>query len=247
MATGTNTKIRPLAACPTCGRTQPPEIGLWCRLCGTPLLAPGHIYRRTPSGGWERLAEFDPRSFLGPLPPRRRKLPIRRWALLVLLAFVPGGLLWGWSWTLQQEVAQQQAQAEAYREQSVGLIQAHMEATAERVAGGKLILRGRTNLPDGTILGARVRRGNTVLAHDYPIVVSGGLFHSTALANRGRAFGPGEYEMDLLARFAPTAQPPRVFDLVGPGGKKLTGPLVESAEESPRVKRVALRGAIRVE
>lgn len=246
MPVGVDTEAREFATCRSCGQTHLPENGLRCRSCGNPLLTPVHVYRRNRSGEWERIRELDFTRHLPLPPPRPRKRRMHRWALLILLPALPGGMLWGWSWKLQREVAQQQPEADAYRSRGVGVIPVRMEATAELVAGGKLVIRGHTNLPDGTLLQARVRRNTTVLAQDYPIVVSGGQFHSAELANRGRSFRPGEYQIHLLARFAPTAQPHPVFDIVGPGGKKLTGPLVESSGENPSAKLIAFQGAIRL-
>ncbi|MFQ5776553.1 MAG: hypothetical protein ACE5IP_00935 [Terriglobia bacterium] len=247
MGISVETKTPAVPSCPRCRRTQSADLGLLCRSCGTALELPVIGYRRNRAGAWEEITGLD---FTGALPlptppqPRRGWSPIYRWALLAVLSTLPGGVLWGWSWELQQEVARQEAEAEAYRAQGVGVIRPHLEATAQRVAEGRLVVHGRTNLPDGTVLEARVRRGETLLARDYPIVVSAGEYRSAELANRGRAFRRGEYTVELVAQFGPTAQPATVHNIVGPGGKKLAGPLVESTEEDPASKQVTFQGRI---
>jgi len=246
MGISVKANVREVAPSHTRGQTPLPDSGLRSRSRGIPRPAPTYVYRRNRLGEWEPLAGLDFSSALPRSLPRRRTYSLRRAAVLILLGFLPGGVLWGWSWKLQREVAQQQVEMNAYSEQGVGVIAVQMEVTAQRVSGGKLVLHGRTNLPDGTVLRARVGRNVTVLAHDYPIVVRQSLFQSAPLANRGRSFRPGDYEIELLALFAPTAQSQAVLNWVGPGGKKLTGPLVESSEENETVKVVAFRGGIRL-
>ncbi len=246
MGISVKAKVREITPSHTRGQTPLPDSGLRSRSRGIPRPAPTYVYRRNRLGEWEPLAGLDFSSALPRSLPRRRTYALRRAAVLILLGFLTGGALWGWSWKLQRGVVQQQVEMKAYSEQGVGVISVQMEVTAQRVSGGKLVLHGRTNLPDGTVLRARVGRNVTVLAHDYPIVVRQGLFQSAPLANRGISFRPGDYEIELLALFAPTAQSQAVLNWVGPGGKKLTGPLVESSEENETVKVVAFRGGIRL-
>lgn len=247
MGISVDTKTPAVPTCPRCRHPQSADLGLLCRSCGTALELPVIGYRRNRAGDWEEITGLDLTPAL-PLPappqPRRGWSPIYRWALLAVLSTLPGGLLWAWSWNLQQQVAEQEIQAEEYRAQGVGVIRPHLDATAQRVAEGRLVVHGHTNLPDGTVLEARVRRGETLLARDYPIVVRAGEYRSAALANRGRPFRRGEYTVELVAQFRPTAQPAAVYNIVGPGGKKLTGSLVESIEEDPPSKQVTFQGII---
>lgn len=239
-------KVNGFATCRTCGQTRLPQDGPRCRSCDTLLPTAVYVQRLNRWGEWEQVSDLDFTSHLPRPRRRRRKYSLRRAALLVLLGCLPGGMIWGWSWKLQRNVAQQQVETDAYQAQGVGVIPVRLELTFQRVAGGKLLFRGQTNLPDGTVLQARIARNTTVLAQDYPIVVRDGLFESAPLASRGRSFRPGDYEIELLARFGATAQSESVFQVVGPGGKKLTGPLVEPSQEEETVKTVAFRGGIRL-
>lgn len=243
MGTSVTTKVRESATC-RCGRIQSPTEGPLCRSCGTPLQIPFYVYRRNAGGEWEPVAELDFKGYAAAISRTARR-PLRL-GLILLVSLVFAVVLWGWWWKWELEAAQRQAEAEAYAEQGTGIVRVELEVTPEFATGGKLVISGRTNLPEGTLLEARVRRQQTVLAQDYPIAVSNGTFRSRELANRGRAFRPGEYELDVLARFTPSAQPESVFARVGPGGKKLTGSMVESTGENPDTKQVAFRVGIRL-
>ncbi len=164
MGISVKANVREVAPSHTRGQTPLPDSGLRSRSRGIPRPAPTYVYRRHRLGDWEPLAGLDFSSALPRSLPRRRTYSLRRAAVLILLGFLPGGALWGWSWKLQRGVVQQQVEMNAYSEQGVGVISAQMEVTAQRVSGGKLVLHGRTNLPDGTVLRARVGRNVTVAA-----------------------------------------------------------------------------------
>lgn len=228
-------RVSEMATCPACGHHQNPQNGLRCILCGNELATPMRVYRRTWKGDWEPVDDLDLTRALPAPPPVRYGPIVRRWALLVLLAAVPGGLLWGWSWKLQRQVAQEHVATLAYFDLGLGQFEPKLVASARPLTYGKIRIEGRTNLPDGTVLEAQVLRGGTVLARTYPVAVKDGQFTTGELSNRGRAFRTGDYDIKVLARFAPTAQSAEVFRVVGPKGKKLTGPLVVKTSEGPQV------------
>jgi len=231
------------ATCRTCGLIQLPENTLRCRKCGDPLF-PLTAYRKNEKGEWEQIEDLDLSSHIPKRIPLRQRIPWYRWSLLLAVSLLPGGLIWGWSLKLQQDVAREQADTAAYRAAGIGLYTLALTATIERNRAGKLIVNGTTNLPDGTVLEARILRGATVLAQDFPILVQGKNFHSAELANRGRPFAPGEYGLELLVRFEPTSQPQSVFDIVGPGGVKLRGLHVREEDSPGKGKTVFFQGTV---
>lgn len=230
--------------CQSCGRRQLADNDPRCRICGSALVLPVIGYRRNRAGEWERIRELN---LTIPLPhsePRPRLRRLHRFALLVLLSSLPGGMLWGWSWKLQREVTQHESAAATRQAEGRGIILARLEATVDRVGKGRLVILGSTNLPDGTVLEARFLRGETVLARDYPIVVQDRAFRSSEMANRGKPFHRGEYDVQIVAPFGSTQQSDAVFAVVGPRGRKLIGPLIESNRETPPAKQIAFRGTV---
>jgi hypothetical protein len=231
-------KVSELATCQHCGTAQLPENGLRCRMCSATLLTPLRVYRRNWKGEWIPVQNLDLTLVL-PAPPRRRRRPLnKRWIALVLLIVLPTGILSGWSWNAKRVSAQAQAAWQARRKRGPGNLEVKIDATARWVKNGGVVISGDTNLPDDTILEAGIVYGDTDLARSFPIVVRGGSFESPVLANHGGAFEPGEYGIELLARFAPGEQNQEIFDSVGPKGSELSGPLVVASAENPTVRQV---------
>lgn len=237
-------KVSECATCQHCGTVQLPENGLLCRICHAPLITPLRVYRRNWKGEWLPVQDLDLTLVL-PAPPRRRRRPLnKRWIALALMVVLPGVILSGWSWNAKRVSAQKQAALQARRKRGPGNLEVKIDAAARWVKDGGVVIGGDTNLPDDTVLEAGIRYGDTELARSFPIVVRGGSFESPLLTNHGVAFQPGEYEIELLARFAPGEQNQEIFDSVGPKGSELSGPFVVASAENPAVRQVRFRKGI---
>lgn len=231
-------KVSELATCQHCGTVQLPENGLRCRICSAPLITPLRVYQRNWKGEWLPVQDLDLTQVL-PAPPRRRRRPLnKRWIALVLLVVLPTVILSVWSWKAKRVRAQEQAASLARRKRGPGNLEVKIDATAQWAKDAGVVISGETNLPDNTVLEAGILYGTTELARSFPIMVRGGSFESPVLTNHGAAFQPGEYQIELLARFAPGEQNQEIFDSVGPKGSELSGPFVVASAENPTVRQV---------
>lgn len=93
--------------------------------------------------------------------------------------------------------------------------------------GDRPIVRGQTNLPDGTELSISIERSNGVPWVSADAEVQKGKFSAGPLDHNGVALGAGTYKMSVIMGAA-TFQPKAVQEWIGQDGEFLDGPLVTS-------------------
>ena len=89
-------------------------------------------------------------------------------------------------------------------------------------------VRGTTNLPDGAQLQVFLRRPGQDLWREAWATVSHGSFASPPLLPPDQRLLPGQYAVEVVLAFGPGVQPEPVEALLGPDGKRLDGPQVQS-------------------
>jgi hypothetical protein len=114
----------------------------------------------------------------------------------------------------------------------VGTIVPQFQLQVQRSDAGNLRVSGLCNLPTATQLEVRVFADDTVVAIDYPVIVSDGRFETRPLLNQGQPFTPGTFPVRIKADFADRWQPPPVLLVVGSLGQRLQGPLVKKPEDA---------------
>lgn len=85
---------------------------------------------------------------------------------------------------------------------------------------------GVTNLPDDTKLLIGLRRKEANYFAQAHVVVGGGQFKSEKFTALGKPLPPGNYSLEITMPLA-SVQPSTVQDIIGKGGERLTGKLVE--------------------
>src|SRR5208283_2553963 len=119
-----------------------------------------------------------------------------------------------------------------YLSHPLGMIVPQFQVRLQRSDEGNLRVTGVCNLPTDTQLEVRVFAEDTVVAIDYPVIVSYGRFETRPLLNQGRPFTPGTFQIRVKADFADRWQPPTVLLVVGSLGQRLQGPLVQKQENA---------------
>jgi len=198
-----------------------------CSNCGFALNALGMVYQRQPDGTWSALKDIDLSSLAPrPIKPPRRYFSRRGLGLMALLIlFLAASSIWAW------RERQSGAMAEAleiaqYISHPLGMIVPQFQLQLQRSEGGNLRVTGQCNLPTETQLEVRVFAEDTLVAIDYPVIVSAGRFETRPLLNRGRPFTPGTFRIQVKGDFADRSQPPAVLLVVGSLGQRLQGSLV---------------------
>jgi hypothetical protein len=103
-----------------------------------------------------------------------------------------------------------------------------LEMTAVRGEGGKIFIVGSTNLPEGTTVGAELRKPNGhVEGQDFKIRVIGGRFRSTGFTDGGKPISPGNRKVHVLSIFNGAWQSPDILKIVGSGGANLRGSVIK--------------------
>lgn len=93
-------------------------------------------------------------------------------------------------------------------------------------AGGRPIVEGTTNLPDGTELLLTIsRKANGYRGQD-KFKVQGGKFKSTQFTNHGAAFIPGKYVLEVVGPLA-SVQPAPVRAVIGDNYSNFSSPLIK--------------------
>jgi len=100
------------------------------------------------------------------------------------------------------------------------------------------VVKGETNLPDGTELMVTVSRKESSYSAQDQVVVVGGKFRTQSFSQKGADLSPGKYSVEVLMPF-PAVQSKRVRSVVGERGDKLTGPLVKHERLGSLVKHVS--------
>lgn len=224
--------------CHTCGKFQLPENGLRCSRCDAVLLTPLRVYRRTWQGDLEPVESLDLTPLLPPSRPSRSGLLVQGWVAVLVVMLLSGGVLFARFWNSTRVLSQQQAGLAGSKRDAANQV-VEIKASARWAADGGLVVAGDTNLPEGTRLDVRVNQSGTTLARSFPVTIWKGAFQSPVLRNRGGAFRPGDYQIKVLARFAPGEQDAEVFDNAGPQGRNLIGPFVAPRPEDPRGREVS--------
>ena len=214
-------------ACPGCGTVQDRARSA-CNYCGAPLTAPGMVYRRQADGTWTVLKDLDLSSFAPPPAKPRRGIFSHRGlgviGALVLVLTVSS--IWAWR-ERRSGAAAEALEILEYLSHPMGTIVPQFQLQFQRGDTGSLRVTGQCNLPSATQLEVRIFAEDTVVAIDYPVTVSNGRFESRPLLDRGRAFTPGAFRIQVSATFADRWQPPSVLLVVGSLGQRLQGPLVQ--------------------
>jgi hypothetical protein len=217
-------------ACPFCGHVQDrthPE----CSRCGFALNAPGMIYQRQADGTWTVLKDID----LASLAPRPLKLSRRHFSrqgmglIALLMLFLAISSIWAWRERRRGATAEAW-EISQYASYPVGTIVPQFQLQIQRSDAGDLRVTGLCNLPTDTQLEVRVFADDSVVAIDYPVIVSAGRFETRLLLNKGRPFTSGIFQIRVKAEFADRSQPPAVLLVVGNLGQRLQGPLVQKPE-----------------
>jgi len=100
-----------------------------------------------------------------------------------------------------------------------------IQPSASRGPQGEVVIEGKTNLPDGLIIGVELHNGKKLAAQDFKVRVYGGQFQSTGFTNLGSPYAPGRYRVHFLSYFNVAWQTPEILALVGDGGSRLRGNL----------------------
>ncbi|MFO0996217.1 MAG: hypothetical protein U1F33_05995 [Alphaproteobacteria bacterium] len=116
-----------------------------------------------------------------------------------------------------------------------GMLKADIKLSAlRRQQDNAVMLRGLTNLPDGTRLYVALIAPNGAMIESLSTVVAGGAFQSGPYTVRGQMLPAGAYSAAIDSA-APAQQPSNVQSALGRRGEKLTGPLVKAQREGRRV------------
>jgi len=216
--------------CPSCGHVQD-RTHPKCSLCGFTLDAPGMIYKRQADGTWTVVKGID----IASLAPRPRKLP-QRYLSRQVMGLIALGLLiltvcsiWAWRERRMGAIAEAWEILQ-YTSHPVGTIVPQFQLQIQLSDAGDLRVTGLCNLPTDTQLDIRVFADDTVVAIDYPVIVSASRFETRPLLNKGRPFTSGRFQIRVRAEFAGRWQPPAVLLVVGDLGQRLQGPLVQKRE-----------------
>jgi hypothetical protein len=100
------------------------------------------------------------------------------------------------------------------------------------------VVKGETNLPDGTELMVTVSRKESSYSAQDKVVVAGGKFQTVSFSQKGNDLNPGRYSVEVLMPY-PGVQSQGVRSVVGERGEKLTGPLVKQEALGSLVKYVS--------
>lgn len=136
---------------------------------------------------------------------------------------------------------------------AIDLTKINVSLTIEIVSASQPILRGTTNLPDGTEImcdisdekwftadpnkpsDGYIAQAKTQVCHGY--------FDCGPFGFRGRDFPPGKYQASALVS-VPGVQPPSVQKTIGSKGENLHGPLVHASDFGSPVVEVKKRFVI---
>jgi hypothetical protein len=93
--------------------------------------------------------------------------------------------------------------------------------------GGKPVIEGRTNLPDGTVLTVSLQPPNSVCATgcvpiEFETRVSDGHFRAGPFTAGGRNLPPGDYTLEIASNMA-RLQSVSVQAIIGPRGEYMIG------------------------
>jgi len=91
---------------------------------------------------------------------------------------------------------------------------------------GKVAIVGRTNLPDGTDLIARIYRDESNFSDDYKVSVAAGQFRVELFMNKGAPVSTGSYGIKITAPPV-SAQPESVRRRLGPNYSNFSGPSIK--------------------
>lgn len=107
-----------------------------------------------------------------------------------------------------------------------------MLATAD--GSSRPIIKGKTNLPDGTslIVGLYRSQGNYNAQNE--VTVYGGEFSTQPFSSRGDDLSPGVYSLEITMPIA-RVQSQRVKDVIGDEGQHLRGKLVKNSAYGSKV------------
>lgn len=99
--------------------------------------------------------------------------------------------------------------------------------TTKIEGGGKPIVSGTTNLPDGIELMITISRKESNYRAQDKVKVKDGAFQSVQFTQKGTPFNPGKYSVEVMMPVA-GVQPPASWPIIGNEGSKLEGPLVKN-------------------
>ncbi len=213
--------------CPSCGNIQD-RSNAECSICHFVLNAPGMIYQRQADGTWTALQDIDLSSLAPrPIKPPRQYFSRRGLGMIgVLILVLAASSIWAWR-ERQSGSSAEALEISQYITHPLGMIVPQFQLQFQRSDVGNLRVTGLCNLPTDTQLEVRVFAGETVVAIDYPVIISNGRFETRPLLNQGRPFTPGTFQVRIKADFANRWQPPTVLLVVGNLGQRLQGPLVQ--------------------
>ena len=121
-----------------------------------------------------------------------------------------------------------------------------LDAETEERAG-KLIVRGKTNVPDGTKIRVFLKRDRIATTSDKPTIVKDGAFESGPIDWRQEALLDGNYTLTIS--ISPhKRQPAATLSAFGIAGNNLTGPLVtyEQSATGEKVKIITLNRIVTI-
>jgi len=101
--------------------------------------------------------------------------------------------------------------------------------------GGKPVVVGKTNLPDGTHLMVDIKRKKSTYHGQDKAQVFRGKFRVGPFTQWGNALNPGTYTLEITVPFA-QVQPASVQSQIGSHGEKLQGPLVKKEDLGNRAE-----------
>lgn len=107
----------------------------------------------------------------------------------------------------------------------------------------KPIIKGTTNLPDGTSFMVSIDNEAKAYSHTMKIIVRNKNYQTEPFSNEGKPLGFGNYEITVIMPI-PEVQTPEVRKVIGEHGEYLKGPLVSERDRSLKKNINAQLGSI---
>jgi hypothetical protein len=117
------------------------------------------------------------------------------------------------------------------------IIKAVIEIQLKLLKNGKLVVFGKTNLPNNTQFMVHLDKAFRDGGWDSSVRVKNYMYSSGEFTNGGQAMSKGEYTARIIVVMA-ALQPDNVKAIIGENFKYLTGPLVKSTNGSRDVNAV---------
>lgn len=166
----------------------------------------------------------------------------RQIAILVglglLNVMVIGGLLgFVMCSTTTDTLVQPSADVPLVETQQTERLDVFIDLSVELTDGGHVILVGRTNLPNGTIIMTSVKQNSMGFHGGDKVSVREGVFRAGPFGPAGQGLPAGHYLAEALMPY-PLAQPTSVRAVIGENGERLIGDLVVRDDVGPIVTLV---------